>query len=252
MDALHLARRRGMEPNNASWNIQLGLVRYLEEHWQEPDEGIWETRGPRQNFTHSKIMAWVAVDRAIKAVERFGLEGDIEKWTKLRDRIHAEVCEKGFNPEIQSFTQAFGTRNVDASLLMIPLVGFLPPKDPRVIGTIRRIERDLLHDGFVLRYRTEETSDGLPGSEGAFLPCSYWLCDNYVLIGEHEKARDLFERLAGLVNDVGLLSEEYDPKRKRLLGNFPQALSHISLINSAFNLSGRQQPARERSELDPL
>ena len=205
-------------------------------------------RGPRRHFTHSKVMAWVALDRAVKGVERFGLEGDAARWRALRDTIHAEVCEKGYDPGRRAFVQYYGGNELDASLLMMPLVGFLPPTDPRVRGTVAAIERELVHDGFVLRYRTQPAVDGLPPGEGAFLACTFWLADNLVLLGRGADARAIFERLVGLANDVGLLSEQYDPAARRLIGNFPQAFTHVSLINTACNLAGLPGPADRRSE----
>jgi GH15 family glucan-1,4-alpha-glucosidase len=193
------------------------------------------------------MMAWVAFDRAVKAVERSGLEGPAQRWRAIRDAIHAEVCERGYDPRRSAFTQAYGSPALDAALLMMPLVGFLPASDPRVIGTVRAIERELVSDGFVLRYRTDETADGLPAGEGAFLLCSFWLADNYAVMGREREARALFERLLALRNDVGLLSEEYDPIGRRMLGNFPQAFSHVGLINTASNLTSREAaPAQQR------
>ncbi len=237
MDALHLSRRVGLGPHDAGWALQRALMDHLETIWEEPDEGIWEVRGRRRQFTHSKVMAWVAFDRAVKGVEQFGLEGPDERWRAARDRVHDSVCRRGYDPELDSFVQSFGSKELDASLLALPLVGFLPAGDPRMIGTVRAIERELLRDGFVARYRTRSGVDGLPPGEGVFLPCSFWLAENYVLQGRIEDARSLFERLCGLANDVGLLSEEYDPAGRRFLGNFPQAFSHVSLINTALNLS---------------
>jgi GH15 family glucan-1,4-alpha-glucosidase len=205
-------------------------------------------RGPKRHFTHSKVMAWVAVDRMVKAVERFGLEGPVERWRSLRAKIHEEVCRKGFDRERNTFVQYYGGRELDASLLMIPLVGFLPPSDARVKGTLAAIERDLMADGFVLRYRTKPDVDALPPGEAAFLACSFWLADNLALSGRKEDAQRLFERLLSLCNDVGLLSEGYDPGNKRLLGNFPQALSHLALVNTACNLSRDRGPAADRQE----
>lgn len=237
MDALYLARQTSLSSASEGWELQRALVEYLEGIWQQPDEGIWEIRGARRNFTHSKIMAWVAFDRAVKSAEQYGLEGPIDRWRACRDQIHELVCSRGFDAERGSFTQYFGSKEVDASLLGIALVGFLPPDDPRVIGTVRAVEEDLLRGGLVLRYRSRQTLDGLPEGEGVFLPCSFWLVDNYLLQGREREARELFERLLGLCNDVGLLSEEYDPDAGRLLGNFPQAFSHISLVNTARNMA---------------
>lgn len=248
MDALHFARRTGLEPDQNAWNVQRVLLEFLESRWQEPDEGIWEVRGPRRQFTHSKVMAWVAMDRAVKAVERFGLEGPADRWKQVRDSIHQEVCDRGFNRERNAFTQFYGSSELDASLLMIPLVGFLPASDPRVRGTIEAIERGLAHDGFIFRYSVHSDVDGLPPGEGAFLLCTFWLVDNLALLGRRDEARELFERLLGLRNDVGLLSEEYDPHTDRLLGNFPQAFSHVALINAAINLTRHGGPAEHRPE----
>jgi GH15 family glucan-1,4-alpha-glucosidase len=245
-DAVHHARLAGLEIKEAGWNLEKALVRFIETSWREPDEGIWEVRGPRQHFTHSKVMAWVAVDRAIKSAERFGLEAPLDRWRDIRRRIHDRVCRDGFDPELGSFVQAFGSKRLDASLLMIPLVGFLPPEDPRVVGTATAIEKGLMRDGYLLRYDSAETDDGLPPGEGAFLPCTFWLADNYALMGRRDEAKALFERLAGLCNDVGLLSEEYDPIDGRLVGNFPQAFSHVGLVNTAMNLSRADCPAEQR------
>ncbi len=249
MDSLHTARRHRSVPDDDAWSLQKAILRSLEQRWREPDEGLWEVRGPRRHFTHSKVLAWVAFDRGVKAVERSGLPGPVDHWRALRDTIHADVCAQGFNAAVPAFTQSYGSADLDASLLMLPLVGFLPPTDPRIRATVAAIERDLLTDGFVLRYRTsaEGDVDGLPEGEGVFLACSFWLADNYVLQGRHDEARALFERLIGLANDVGLLSEEYDPRARRQLGNFPQAFSHVSLINTAYNLTQRRGPAADRA-----
>jgi GH15 family glucan-1,4-alpha-glucosidase len=246
MDALHLARRTRLGHGTEGWSLQRKLVEYLETIWQKPDEGIWEVRGPRRHFTHSKVMAWVALDRAVKAIEEYGLGGPADRWRACRDDIHASVCREGYDPERGSFVQYYGGRDLDASLLMIPMVGFLPPDDERVRGTVRAIERELAVDGFIARYSPRRDVDGLVGGEGAFLPCSFWLADNYVLQGRQEEARELFERLLGLCNDVGLLSEEYDPVARRLVGNFPQAFSHVSLVNTARNLTAERGPAAHR------
>ena len=246
MDSLHLSRRAGIPSDAASWNLQKEMMSFLERGWEQPDEGIWEVRGPRRHFTHSKVMAWVAFDRAVKAVERHGLDGPVERWRQLRSDIHEEVCRQGFDAARNTFTQYYGSSGLDASLLMMPLVGFLPADDPRIIGTVQAIERDLSWDGFVRRYRTHEHVDGLPAGEGVFLACTFWLADNYELQGRHEEARRVFERLLGLCNDLGLLAEEYDPEGRRLLGNFPQAFSHVMLINTARNLSHPHGPAEER------
>ncbi len=246
MDALHLTRIAGLDPEAHAWEIQKVLMDFLESSWQRPDNGIWEVRGGPRHFTHSKMMAWVGVDRAVKAVERFGLDGPVERWRELRGRIHAEVCERGFNPELGSFVQSYDSTRLDASLLMMPLVGFLPPKDERVRGTVEAIERELLQDGLVLRYVTSGEVDGLPPGEGFFLPCSFWLVDNLAMLGRHDEAYRLFERLLLFGNDVGLFSEEYDPRARCLLGNFPQAMTHVALVNSAGHLSSGTDPSRHR------
>ncbi|HSF05487.1 MAG TPA: glycoside hydrolase family 15 protein [Methylomirabilota bacterium] len=247
MDALHTARRLGLPPDENAWHVQRRMMEYVERAWREPDEGIWEVRGPRRHFTHSKVMAWVALDRAVKAVERFGLEGPVDRWRTVRDQIHTDVCAKGYDPEIGAFVQFYGARLLDASLLMIPLVGFLSADDPRMRGTVKAIEERLTSDGFVARYPTDPEVDGLPPGEGAFLPCSFWLADNLVLQGRQDEARALFERLLAVRNDVGLLAEEYEPGTRRMLGNFPQAMSHMALINTAANLTKARGPAKDRS-----
>ena len=233
----HLAGIKMTEPD---WALMVAIMKFLESHWQEPDEGIWEVRGGRQQFTHSKMMAWLAFDRAIKMVENCGCAAreHIDRWQKIRDQIHAQVCERGYNPKKKAFTQVYGSDALDASLLTMPLTGFLPVTDERVRGTIEAIQRELMHDGFVLRYRPQETGvDGLPGSEGVFLPCSFWLADCLHLLGRKKEARELFERLLEIRNDLGLLAEEYDPRAKRQLGNFPQAFSHVALVSCARILS---------------
>jgi GH15 family glucan-1,4-alpha-glucosidase len=228
--------------------LQLALLDFLESSWREPDEGLWEIRGPRQHFTHSKVMAWVAFDRAVKSIETQHLSGPIDRWRKLRDHIHDDVCAHGFSAEKQAFTQAYGSPHLDASLLLIPQVGFLPANDRRMVSTVAAIERELLRDGFVMRYPTVG-QDGLPAGEGVFLACSFWLADCYALMHRSNDARALFEKLLSLRNDVGLLSEEYDPVHHRQLGNFPQAFSHVGLVNTAFNLTpASTQPARHRQE----
>ena len=237
MDALHQAREGGIPASHEGWHLQQALMAHLETIWMRPDQGIWETRGRPQHFTHSKVMAWVAVDRAVRSMERFKLSGPAEEWRELRDRIHADVCEHAYNAELGSFVQAYGSKLMDAGALVIPLVGFLPASDPRVVGTVKAIERSLLVDGFVLRYDSAATDDGLPPGEGAFLACSFWLADNYALLGRKDDARRMFERLLALRNDVGLLSEEYDQQLKRQVGNFPQGFSHVALLNTAFALS---------------
>jgi GH15 family glucan-1,4-alpha-glucosidase len=245
-DALHHARRFDLDVVDADWRFELKLLEYLESVWTEPDEGIWEVRGGRRHFTHSKVMAWVALDRAVKDVETRGLEGPVDRWRALRDRVHAEVCQRAYNVELGTFVQHYEGTTLDASLLLIPALGFLPAADPRVAGTIAAIERGLMRDGFVHRYATSTGIDGLPPGEGAFLICTCWLADAYVLQGRHADARTLFERLLAIRNDVGLLSEEYDPAGRRMLGNFPQAFSHIGLVNTARNLGVQGGPAIER------
>jgi GH15 family glucan-1,4-alpha-glucosidase len=249
MDALHLARVSGLDADADAWALQRVLMRSLETRWREPDEGIWEVRGPRRHFTHSKLMAWVAFDRAIASVERFGLEGPVERWRGIRQEIHDQICEFGFDPTRGSFVQSYGSTELDASLLTIPQLGFLPPEDPRVAGTVNAIERELSRDGFVQRYAMHEKMehvDGLPPGEGAFLLCTFWLADCYAMSGRHDQAQAIFERLTALANDLGLLAEQYDPAAKRLLGNFPQAFSHVGLINTAMRL--QEQPAGARQD----
>ena len=247
MDSAHIARRSGIEPNEMAWEFQRQLLEFLESAWERPDEGIWEVRGPRRHFTHSKVMAWVGVDRAIKAIEQFGRSGPLERWKALRQRIHEQVCREGYDPERGAFMQYYGGKQVDASALMIPLVGFLPATDPRMVGTVKRIEQELVEHGFVSRYEPQPSVDGLPPGDGAFLTCTFWLADNLALMGQQERACELFTRLLAIRNDVGLLAEEYDPVSGRQLGNFPQAISHISLINTAYNLTPRgEKPAVDR------
>jgi GH15 family glucan-1,4-alpha-glucosidase len=251
MDALHEARRFGIAPDRWAWALQSEILASLESKWKEPDQGIWEVRGPRREFTHSKVMAWVAFDRAIKSVEAFGLNGPLDRWRAIRADIHEEVCARGYDGDQNTFIQAYDHRELDASLLMIPLVGFLPATDRRVVGTVEAIERDLVEDGFVLRYRTESGRgpDGLPPGEGVFLPCSFWLADVYAQLGRRDDAVRLFDRLLSIRNDVGLLSEEFDPRGRRLLGNFPQAFSHLALVNTACNLTAApERPARHRGQ----
>jgi GH15 family glucan-1,4-alpha-glucosidase len=251
MDALHQARAHGIPPNEDAWLLQRKLMDFLESHWQDRDNGIWEMRGPRRHFTHSKMMAWVGADRAVKAVEDFGLDGPVDRWKRLRQDIFDEVCEKGFDRERNTFTQHYGSESLDAALLMMPNIGFLPASDSRVRGTVKAVEKELMQNGFVQRYTMTEATeqiDGLPQGEGAFLPCTFWLADNYILRGQVEKGRALFERMLDLRNDVGLLSEEFDPHTGRLVGNFPQALSHIPLVDTAFNLASSQGPSQRRAE----
>jgi GH15 family glucan-1,4-alpha-glucosidase len=246
MDALHRARLSGLPPSRDAWALEQAILEHLEGTWDEPDEGIWEVRSGRHEFVHSKVMAWTAVDRAVKAIEQLGVSGPVERWRALRDRIRAEVCAKGFDPKRGAFTQAYGSRALDASLLMIPLVGFLPAHDPRVVGTVEAIERELLHEGLVRRYATDEVDDGLPGGEGVFLPCTAWLADCLALLGRRDDAKRYFERLLAIRTDLGLLAEEYDPEARRLVGNFPQAFSHVALVNTARNLADAGGPAEER------
>jgi len=253
MDTLWLARSYALDPDQDAWRMQRGLMDWLEGAWQEPDEGLWEVRGPRQHFTHSKVLAWVAADRAVRTVEQGGYDGPLNRYRRLRDDIHADVCAKGYDVDRRTFTQSYGSRSLDAALLLIPQVGFLPPEDERVRGTLRAVQRDLGADGLVLRYDTDDDVDGLPGDEGAFLACSFWLADALVLDGQVTGGEALFQRLLGLRNDVGLLAEEYDTRRGRQLGNFPQAYSHLALVNTALNLAGvaagsNRGPAEQRAE----
>lgn len=252
MDALHQARHLGIEPEPAAWSLQRQMMEFLETAWRDPDEGIWEVRGPRQHFTHSKVMAWVAADRAVRAVETSGLTGPVERWKRLRHEIHDDVCSHGYDAERNTFTQYYGSQSLDGSLLMLPLVGFLPPSDPRIRGTVDAIQRELCVDGFVLRYPTgnPDVVDGLPPGEGAFLPCTFWLVDNLALLGRNKEATMLFERLLALRNDIGLLAEEYDPVAARQVGNFPQAFTHVGLVNSVFNLSAATKPAVDRPSFE--
>jgi GH15 family glucan-1,4-alpha-glucosidase len=249
LDALYQELHHGLAKPRESWDIQLALVEHLSEVWREPDESIWEVRGGPQHFTFSKAMAWVAVDRAIRCAEEFDLEAPLEQWRALRDEIHESVCRNGYSEEKQSFVQHYGSTELDASVLLLPLVGFLPPHDPRIKNTVAAIERELVVDGLVQRYLTHGGVDGLPPGEGVFLACSFWFVDNLVLQGERKKAREMFERLLGLTNDLGLLAEEYDPREQRQLGNFPQAFSHLALINSALNLENHG-PAHRRGGRD--
>ncbi|MBS0560933.1 MAG: glycoside hydrolase family 15 protein [Proteobacteria bacterium] len=246
MDAIYQAAHAGLVSAQDAWGLQRQLILHLERIWRGPDEGIWEVRGGRRHFTFSKVMAWVAVDRAIRTAEEFGLHGPLSAWRRLRDEIHASVCANGFDAEKNSFVQSYGDTALDASCLLIPLVGFLPPEDPRVAGTVEAIGRELMQDGLIQRYRTQEGVDGLPPGEGIFLACSFWYADALVLLGRHREARELFERLLSLCNDVGLLAEEYDPAARRQVGNFPQAFSHLALIDTAMNLT-RHGPAHERA-----
>ena len=252
LDALYHAHCHGLPTVDRAVAIGRTILGHLARIWRQPDEGIWEIRGPPQHFTHSKVMAWVAFDRAVKILEQVGEhaggDGGIERLRRIRDDIHQDVCRRGFDPDLGSFVQAYGSKSLDASLLLLPLVGFLPPTDPRIIGTVKAIEQRLVVDGFVMRYDTGELVDGLPPGEGAFLACSFWLADNYVLQGRVDEARELFERLLSLRNDVGLLAEEYDPRLSRQVGNFPQAFSHVALVNTAYNLTRAQGPAQQRAD----
>jgi GH15 family glucan-1,4-alpha-glucosidase len=247
MDTYHQARRCGLTTNESGWDVQIKFLEHLTKIWQGPDQGIWEMRGPAQHFTYSKVMAWVAFDRAIKSAETFGLEGPLDEWRKLRDEVFAEVCERGYDKKLGTFVQAYGSNQLDANLLQLPCVGFLPVTDPRIERTIAAIERRLVHDGFVRRYSTEEVEDALPPGEGAFLACSFWLVDVYILQERFDEAEALFRRLVALANDVGLLSEEYEPNLKRMVGNFPQAFSHLALVNSAYNLTRARKPLHQRA-----
>ncbi len=252
--ALHLARNQNLREPAYGWSLQVALLEHLESIWREPDEGMWEVRGGRQQFTVSKVFAWMAFDRTLKDCETYGLQGPVERWRAARDEIHATVCREGYSESRGCFTQAFGSEALDAGLLLIPVSGFLPPEDPRMLRTVQAVEHELMEDGFVLRYRTEpikdgHSIDGMTGREGAFLACTFWLVDNYVLQGRYDEARALFERLLSLTNDLGLLSEEYDAQAKRLVGNFPQAFSHVGLVHSAVNL--HQQAVAMRGESEP-
>jgi GH15 family glucan-1,4-alpha-glucosidase len=248
MDAMYLAWQMKIETDEAYWHLQLHLIDYVEANWDKPDEGIWEIRGPRRHFTHSKVMAWVAIDRAVRTAEEFGLKGPVERWRELRQTMHDQICEQGFNQERGAFTQYYGGENLDAAVLMIPLVGFLPATDERVSSTIRLIEKELMFDGYVARYHPDLSGnvDGLPPGEGAFLPCSFWLVDCLHLMGRADEARTMFERLLSIRNDLGLIAEEYETSRGRLIGNYPQAFTHVGLINTARNLSPKLGPAEHR------
>ena len=247
MDALYQARRGGLTPRDSDWAFQRTLLEHVEQVWPSRDEGIWETRGPSQHFTFSKVMAWVALDRGIRTAEEFGLTGPLGRWKDVRQTIHDEVCARGFDRDLGSFVQAFGTQELDASLLLLPTMGFLPASDPRIRGTIEAIERHLLVDGFVMRYNSARTDDGLPPGEGAFLACTFWLADALMLLGRVDDAHRLFENVLAIANDVGLLAEEYDPGLRRMVGNFPQAFSHVALMNTAHNLAHATKPAAQRA-----
>jgi GH15 family glucan-1,4-alpha-glucosidase len=248
MDALYQACKGGLARHDAAWGMQRALLDHLAKVWVQPDEGIWEVRGPPRHFTSSKVLSWVAFDRAVKMVEGLGLPGPVEHWRELRDLIHADVCEHGFSAKRGCFVQSYGSEELDAALLLIPLTGFLPATEPRVVATVEAIQRELTVDGLVQRYLTHQSVDGLPPGEGVFLACSFWLADNLCMQGRWKEARALFDRLVGLANDVGLLSEEYDPVARRFLGNFPQAFSHVALVNTAMNLTQHEKPAEQRSE----
>jgi GH15 family glucan-1,4-alpha-glucosidase len=236
IDALYQARRNGAPADDNIWSLCLNLLAWLEEGWRQKDSGIWEVRGASRHFTHSKVMAWVAFDRGVRANEEFGREGPIDRWRELRDEIKAEVLARAWSDEKQSFTQSYDSDALDASVLVMPLVGFLPPDDPRIVSTVAALERELLVDGLLLRYRTEESVDGLPQGEGVFVACSFWLVEVLALQGRRNEAQELFERLLALRNDVGLLAEEYDPRAGRQLGNFPQAFTHLALVEAAIAL----------------
>ena len=248
MDTFEQARAGGLAPNESGWEVQVALVDHVCETWSKPDYGIWETRGPRQHFTYSKVMAWVAFDRAIKAVEKYGLPGPVDKWRETRDAICKEVLERGFDEKRNTFRSAYDATSLDASLLLLAQVGFIKSTDPRYIGTVEAIERALLADGFVKRYDTNVIDDGLEPGEAAFLACSFWLADAYVSIGRYDDAEKMFKRLLSIRNDLGLLAEEYDTEKARLLGNYPQAFSHVGLINTAFNLTRSAKPSEQRAQ----
>jgi GH15 family glucan-1,4-alpha-glucosidase len=248
MDVHHQARRGGLTTNDSGWDAQIKFLEHLGRIWRKPDQGIWEMRGPPQHFTYSKAMAWVAFDRTIRSAESFGLEGPLDHWRKLREEICDDVLAHGYNKKLGTFVQAYGSDQLDASLLLLPCVGFLPTSDPRVTATIAAIERRLLHDGLVMRYSTEDVEDALPPGEGAFLACSFWLVDVYILQERFDEAEKLFRRLVGLSNELGLLSEEYEPRSKRLVGNFPQAFSHVALVSSAYNLTRARKPVHQRAQ----
>jgi GH15 family glucan-1,4-alpha-glucosidase len=248
MDALYQACKAGVARHDVAWDLQRALLAHLEDVWVQPDQGIWEVRGPPRHFTYSKIMAWVAFDRAVKMVEGLGLPGPVERWRELRSRIHRDVCERGYSERRGTFVQSYACEELDAALLLIPITGFLPATDPRVLRTVEAIQRGLTVDGLVQRYLAHESLDGLPPGEGVFLACSFWLADNLCLQGRRDEAHELFARLLDLTNDVGLLAEEYDPAARRFLGNFPQAFSHIALVNTALNLGEEQKPVEQRAE----
>ena len=248
IDTLYQACKGGLAGHDIAWKLQSALLDHLAKAWSGPDSGLWEVRSAPRHFTHSKIMSWVAFDRGIKMIEGFGAPGPLARWRELRAKIHADVCARGFNRKRNSFVQCYDSDALDASLLLIPIMGFLPANDPRVVSTVEAIRRDLTVDGLVLRYRTHEAADGLPPGEGVFLACSFWLADNLCMQGRRDEAHELFERLLGLTNDLGLLAEEYDPHARRFLGNFPQAFSHVALVNTALNLGASEKPAEQRAE----
>lgn len=248
LDTMHAARKYQLGASRDVWAFQKVLLKDLAEKWTLPDEGIWEIRGEKRQFTHSKIMCWVALDRAVKGAEDYGMAGPVAQWRKLRDAIRSDILANGWSEKRKSFVQSYGSDALDASLLVIPLVGFLPPEDPRVVATVDAIRRELTLDGLVRRYRPEEASDGVPGGEGTFLVCSFWMADALSMIGRRGEAHELFEHLLSIRNDLGLLAEQYDAKAKRQLGNFPQAFSHVGIINTANNLVSRSGPAEQRAD----
>jgi GH15 family glucan-1,4-alpha-glucosidase len=248
IDALYVGREAGLAQYDDAWAFERVLLDFVESHWREPDNGIWEMRGEPQHFTHSKVMAWVAMDRAVRTAQRYGLDGAVARWRALRTTIHRDVCARGFNPARGTFVQHYGSRELDAALLLMPIVGFLPARDPRIVATVKAIARELVHDGLVKRYRKHPAVDGLPEGEGAFLPCSFWLADALALMGRRREAEKRFAHLLSLRNDVGLLAEEYDPVNRMMLGNFPQALTHVALVNTARNLAQAGGPAAHRSQ----
>jgi GH15 family glucan-1,4-alpha-glucosidase len=248
LDVFQASRLQRLQMDDQTWPITLELMKFLEGHWSEPDSGIWEQRGPLRQHTHSRVMAWVAADRAVKAIERFAFKGPLRRWKRLRAEIHRDVCAHGYDEKRNTFVQHYGADALDAATLLIPLVGFLPATDKRVVGTVEAIQRELMSDGFVLRYATEQGHDGLPPGEGAFLMCSFWMADSLALMGRFDQSRAMFERLLDVRNDVGLLAEEYDPAGRRQLGNFPQAFSHVGIINTAHNLTKAKGPAKRRAK----
>jgi GH15 family glucan-1,4-alpha-glucosidase len=250
MDTMHQARTFRLDLREDSWDLERALMVQLEQVWRRPDEGIWEVRGDPRHFVHSKVMAWVAFDRAVRAVEDFGLDGPVARWKALRDEIHQEVCDRGYSAELGAFVQSYEGEALDAAVLLMPLVGFIGADDPRMISTVVAIEKSLTRDGLVLRYDPEASDDGLEGDEGVFLACSFWLADNLILQGRQDEAEALFERLVELSNDLGLLAEEYDPAARRQLGNYPQAFSHFAIIDTAFNLARLKAAARPDAPRD--